>query len=338
MRRLLLVVAMLVVSGCGMAGQMPSGAGDVEAEAPPAIVSAKTKGTLATKAASPPAAVATTTAGATPLDTHAIEEAIGLTGATMADGVFRITKPRGDLKVSLDGFPITPRMGLAGWVAFRAHASGALLLGVMPVTTDELQAVVSALVNAGLEPTALHPHYVGEEPRISFVHFGGLGSPVALARGVRDVLDAIVRVRAARPVTPRAAGTESGLDVARLDALLKLHGEHDGQVYRVTAPRTDLRLREMDVDLGATMSPTSWAAFQGTAERTAVAGELMLLPSEVQPVIHALREARIGVVGIHDDTTREEPRVVFVSFWGTGRPEALATGIRKALDRLSQGG
>lgn len=338
MRRLLLVVAMLVVSGCGMAGKMPSGAGDVESEAPPAVVSAKTKGALATKAASPPAAVASTTAGATPLDTHAIEEAIGLTGATMADGVFRITKPRGDLKVSLDGFPITPRMGLAGWVAFRAHASGALLLGVMPVTTDELQAVVSALVNAGLEPTALHPHYVGEEPRISFVHFGGLGSPVALARGVRDVLDAIVRVRAARPVTPRAAGTESGLDVARLDALLKLHGEHDGQVYRVTAPRTDLRLREMDVDLGATMSPTSWAAFQGTAERTAVAGELMLLPSEVQPVIHALREARIGVVGIHDDSTREEPRVVLVSFWGTGRPEALATGIRKALDRLSQGG
>jgi len=159
-----------------------------------------------------------------------------------------------------------------------------------------------------------------------------------LARGVRDVLDAIVRVRTARPVTKRAAGTESGLDVARLDALLKLHGEHEGQVYRVTAPRTDLRLREMDVDLGATMSPTSWAAFQGTAERTAVAGELMLLPSEVQPVIHALREARIGVVGIHDDSTREEPRVVFVSFWGTGRPEALATGIRKALDRLSQGG
>ena len=338
MRRLLLAVAMVVVSGCGMAGKGPSGTGDVEAEAPPAVVSAKAKGALATKAESVPAAVATTTAASTPLDTHAIEEAIGLTGATMADGVFRITKPRGDLKVSLDGFPITPRMGLAGWVAFRAHASGALLLGVMPVTTDELQAVVSALVNAGLEPSALHPHYVGEEPRISFVHFGGLGNPVALARGVRDVLDAIVRVRTARPVTPRAAGTESGLDVARLDALLKLHGEHDGQVYRVTAPRTDLRLRAMDVDLGATMSPTSWAAFQGTAERTAVAGELMLLPSEVQPVIHALREARIGVVGIHDDSTREEPRVVFVSFWGTGRPEALATAIRKALDRLSQGG
>ena len=338
MRRFVLVMAMVVASGCGMAEKRPRGAGDVEAEAPPAVVSAKAKGALATKAESVPAAVATTTAASTPLDTHAIEEAIGLTGATMADGVFRITKPRGDLKVALDGFPITPRMGLAGWVAFRAHASGALLLGVMPVTTDELQAVVSALVNAGLEPSALHPHYLGEEPRISFVHFSGLGNPVALARGVRDVLDAIVRVRTARPVTKRAAGTESGLDVATLDALLKLHGEHDGQVYRVTAPRTDLRLREMDVDLGATMSPTSWAAFQGTAERTAVAGELMLLPSEVQPVIHALREARIGVVGIHDDSTREAPRVVFVSFWGTGRPEALATGIRKALDRLPQGG
>jgi hypothetical protein len=336
MRRLTLVVAMIVVSGCGLVGKMTGGGGNVEAEAPPTVVPAKAEGALATQAASVPATVATTTGASTTLDTGAIEEAIGLTGATMADGVFRITKPRGDLKVSLDGFPITPRMGLAGWVAFRAHASGAMLLGVMPVTTDELQAVVSALANAGLEPSALHPHFVGEEPRVSFVHFGGLGNPVALARGVRDVLDAIVRVRTARPVTPRAAGTESGLDVAKLDALLRLHGEYDGQVYRVTAPRTDLSLREMDVDLGATMSPTSWAAFQGTAERTAVAGELMLLPSEVQPIIYALREAHIGVVGIHDDSTQEEPRVVFVSFWGVGRTEALATGIRKALDRLPQ--
>jgi hypothetical protein len=256
----------------------------------------------------------------------------------MSDGVFRITKPRGDLKVTLDGFPITPRMGLAGWVGFRAHASGAMLLGVMPATSDELQAVVSALANAGLEPTAIHPHFVGEEPRITFVHFSGIGNPVALARGVRDVLDAIVRVRAARPLKAQAAASHADLDVTKLDALLGLHGEHDGQVYRVSIPRSDLRLRVMGIEIGATMSPTSWAAFQGTAERSAVAGELMLLPAEVQPVIHALREARIGVVGIHDDATREEPRVVFVSVWAVGRAEALATGIRKALDQLPRGG
>lgn len=272
------------------------------------------------------------------LDTKAIEEATGLTGASMPDGVFRITKPRGDLKVALDGFAITPRMGLAGWFGFRDHASGALLRGVMPVASDELQAVVTALANAGLEPTGIHPHFVGEEPRITFVHFVGVGNELALARGVRDVLDAIVRARALRPTKGSAGDARSDLDVARLDATLGTHGEHDGQVYRASIPRPDFRVTDLGLDLGTTMSPTSWAAFQGTDERAAVAGELMLRPAEVPPVIHALRESRIGVVGIHEESGRSEPRVTFVSFWGVGRLDALASGVRKALDQLPRGG
>jgi len=305
------------------------------------------QGALATRATPgyPPTAPAATvpaaptiTGGSTTLDTRAIEEAVGLTGAVVGDGVFRITKPRGDLKVALDGFAITPRMGLAGWFAFRPHASGALLLGVMPATTDELQVVVSALANAGLEITAIHPHFSGEEPRITFVHFGGIGNQVALARGVRDVLDGIVRVRAAHPLTPQTADARSELDAARLDALLGLHGEHDGGVYRVAAPRADLRLREMDVELGPVLSPATYAAFQGTSERAAVAGELLLLPSEVQPVIHALRGAHLAVVGVHDVSSRVDPRLVGLSFWGVGRAEALAGGVRKALDLIARGG
>jgi hypothetical protein len=256
----------------------------------------------------------------------------------MADGVFRIARPRGDLKVTLDGFPVTPRMGLAGWIAFRPHPSGAMLVGVMPVAVDELQSVVSALANAGLEPTALHAHFVGEEPRITFVHFGGIGNTVALARGVRDMQDAIVRARAARPMKAVATEAASDLDVAKLDAVLGLRGEHDGGVYRVTVPRLDQRISDLGVDLGPTMSPTSWAAFERSGERAAVAGELMVTPSEVQPVIHALREGHIGVVSIHDNSSREDPRLVFVSFWGVGRSDALAAGVRKALDQLPRGG
>jgi hypothetical protein len=209
---------------------------------------------------------------------------------------------------------------------------------MMPVAADELQAVISALANAGLEPTALHPHFVGEEPRVAFIHFSGLGNTIALARGVRDVTDAIARSRAARPMKAAPTDVRSDLDVTKLDGTLGARGEHDGQVYRVAIPRADLRVTELDVALGATMSPTSWAAFQGSSDRAAVAGELMLLPSEVQPVIHALRESKIAVVGIHDESTREEPRVVFVSFWGVGRVDALAAGVRKALDQLPRAG
>jgi len=345
MRRVALVVALVGVVGCGIFKKSDDGA-----EAPPPA--AQSEGALATKgaaaaahgiAAAPSAssstgAPATPAAGTTTLDTHAIEEATGLTGAVMPDGVFRITRPRGDLKVTLDGFPITPRMGLAGWIGFRAHPSGAVLVGVLPVAADELQVVVSALANAGLESTALHAHFVGEEPRVAFVHFAGIGNAIALARGVRDVQDAIVRVRTAHPLKAPATESAYDLDAAKLDAALGTHGEHEGGVYRVTIPRTDVRVSDLGADLGPTMSPTSWAAFEGTAERAAVAGEIMALPTEVEPVIHALRDAHIGVVGIHDNSSREDPRLAFVSFWGVGKSDALAAGLRKALDQLPHGG
>jgi hypothetical protein len=321
MRKLGAVLLMVAIGGCGLLKKPAPGDAVGSAEPPTQAPAA---------AVSPPAS--------TTLDTRAIEEATGLTGAVMPDGVFRITKPRGDLKITLDGFPITPRMGLAGWVAFRPHPSGAMLTGVMPAAVDELQAVVSALANAGLEPTALHAHFVGEEPRILFVHFDGIGSAVALARGVRDVQEAITRIRTARPLKGSAAEAHSDLDVAHLDAILGAHGEHDGQVYRVAIARPDVRVTELGVELGPTMSPASWAAFQGTSERAAVAGELMLTSSELQSAIHALRESKIAVVGIHENSSREEPRLVFVSFWGVGRAEGLAAGVRKALDQLPRSG
>lgn len=324
----------LATKGASAAAMPAPAASPIGAGAPHAPVQAGTPPPAVTIVPSTSVAAA----AAAGLDTKAIEEATGLTGATMPDGVFRITRPRGDLKVALDGFPITPRMGLAGWFGFRDHASGALLRGVMPVASDELQAIVTALANAGLEPTSIHSHFVGEEPRITFVHFVGVGNELALARGVRDVLDAIVRARALRPTKGTAGDARSELDVARLDATLGTHGEHDGQVYRASIPRPDFRVTDLGLDLGATMTPTSWAAFQGTDERAAVAGELMLRPAEVPPVIHALRESRIGVVGIHEESGRAEPRVTFVSFWGVGRLDALASGVRKALDQLPRGG
>lgn len=341
MRRLLALGMAGALAGCAVLVKPPP------QDAVPADASAASKPAGGAHGAkSPPAAArpATGAASAAPLpatttlDTAAIEEASGLTGAVMPDGVFRITKPRGDLKVTLDGFPITPRMGLAGWAAFQPHASGALLIGRMPVAADELQGVVSALANAGLETTMLHGHFVGEEPRVRFVHFLGLGNPVALARGVRDVHEAIVRVRAARPFKTAAVEARSDLDASHLDVLLGQRGEYENGVYRATIARSDLAVSELGIPLGPTMRPTSWVALQGTAERAAVAGELMIAPNELQPVVHALRASRVGVVAVHDGSSRTEPRLVCVSFWGVGRADALAAGVRKALDTLPRGG
>lgn len=334
MRRLIAIVAIVGLTGCGpLRAQAP---GDAPREG--AVASdLRRDGALATVAEGP-AARSSGRAEGTRLDADAIQEASGLTGALMSDGALRITRPRGDLKVALDGFAITPRMGLAGSIVFLPHPSGALLTGVLAVASDELQPVVSALVDAGLEPTAVHGHFAGEEPRILFVHFDGAGNAIALARGVRDVQEAIVRVRAARPLKTTAVEAHSELDASHLDVILGRQGELDNGVYRVAAPRSDLRVVELGVELDGTLRPASWAAFQGTPLRAAVAGELVLVPSEVPQAVHALRESRIGITGIHGESSRREPRLVVVSFWGVDRLDGLAAGVRRALDLLPRGG
>ncbi len=149
-------------------------------------------------AAGPPASRgASPVASATPLDTAAIERVLGLHG-TMVEGVFKVTKPRGDLNVRLDGFDLTPRMGLTGWFAFLPHGGAAMLMGDLPLAEDEIQPVLSALEEGGVEVSGLHNHFLGEEPRIMFLHVGGMGDPTALSRGLRGALDAIDRVRASR--------------------------------------------------------------------------------------------------------------------------------------------
>ena len=128
------------------------------------------------------------------LDTQAIARILRLAGST-TDGVFKVAKPRTDIAVVMDGFPITPRMGLTAWLAFQPHGKHAMVMGDLPLLDDELQPVLSSLMERGLEVSALHNHFIGENARVMFLHVGGLGDPVRLATGLRAALNQMSATR-----------------------------------------------------------------------------------------------------------------------------------------------
>ena len=263
-----------------------------------------------------------------------------LTGARGAwdekAGVFKVSVPRTDLGVTAAGVKLTPAMGLTSWAAFQRVGREDVVMGDMVVLEDQANPVMSAALDAGLEVTALHNHFLWETPRVMFMHVGGMGAESTLATAVGRVFAKISETSGGRGVTPAADldPAHTTLDPARIDAILHEKGALAGGVYKVTVGRST---RMHGADMGSAMGVNTWAAFVGSDAQAAVDGDFAMLEPELQPVLKALRGAGINVVAIHQHMTGESPRIVFLHYWGVGPAEDLARGLRAALDRTAVG-
>ncbi len=272
------------------------------------------------------------------LDSKTLENAVGVTG-TMSDDVLKISVPRKDLRVAVDGFEIIPFMGLTSWVAFRKGPQHTTLMGDIVLLEDEIGAAVSAAIESGLYVTALHNHFIREQPSVLFMHVEATSDESALGSGVRRVFDAIKTVRQAHPADPAVEKVQSDLDTARLEEITGAKGESKDGVFKLTLGRPDVPVkctRCGDLEINATMGYNTWAAFQGTKERAAVCGDFAMLELEVAPVIGELRAGGIEVVAVHNHMFFEAPRVIFLHYWGIGKAGDLATVFRRALDTQKQ--
>ena len=204
-----------------------------------------------------------------------------------------------------------------------------MVMGDMVLTEDQVNPVMSTALENGLDVTALHNHFLGESPRVMFMHIGGMGSLDALAGAVGKVF---ARIKESGTPLPNAEidPAQSQLVGEKIAAILGHRGDLAGGVYKVTIGRT---ARMHGHAIGSTMGVNTWAAFSGTDERAAVDGDFAMLETELQPVLKALRHADIQIVAIHQHMTGEEPRIMFLHYWGVGRTEDLARGLRAALDR-----
>lgn len=252
---------------------------------------------------------------------------------------FKITVPQNDLDVVVDGFRIVPPMGMGSWAAFAPTGSGdeMVVMGDVVVRENEIGAVQRALMERGLTVTGLHNHFVREEPDVMYMHIAGRGVRDELREDVEGVLATVARLRGGDPAAAPARSVENALDTAMIARTLGHAGEMSRGVYKVTIGRPDIALRSMDVRVTTEMGFNTWASWQGLPERAAVAGDFVMVADEVAPVIQTLVEHGIEVVAVHNHMVHEEPRVFFLHYWGTGSAEALARGLRAALDRTTSG-
>jgi hypothetical protein len=274
----------------------------------------------------------------TPAEYQNVLTTLGRTG-DFKDGVLKVNIPRSDLKVTIAKRAAPTPFGFGGWVALTKGTDGTdVMMGDLVLMEDEVNPVMSAILDNGLEATALHNHFFWEQPRIFYMHVHGMGTTADLAQRLKPALALIPK-----PATPPAgaappAPAPPSLDATALAKIIGQDGEQTGPVYKITIGRPDIDLREHGARINARMGLNTWAAFAGTDADAMVAGDVAMLASEVNPVLKALRSHGINVVAIHHHMTGTSPAVFFLHYYGTGAAHTLAEGVRAAVDQLGKSG
>lgn len=264
----------------------------------------------------------------------AVSQAAGTEASLAGNGVVRIGWIRDEVAVAVDGMRLDPPAGLGSWAAFKPAGDGVMVMGDTVVFEDEITPAMDAALANGLTVTALHNHFIFDDPPVYFMHIGGHGEGAELAAGVKAVWDAIkaVRDRAPQPVrsfggeTPDADGV---IEPGPLADILNAEPGVDDGVVKFTFPHGG---KMHGVDIGGSMGLTTWAAFSGTNGLAAVDGDFIMAEGEVQPVLRALRASGIHVVALHNHMIGGEPVFYFLHYWGKGPAAKLAEGVQAARD------
>jgi hypothetical protein len=271
-----------------------------------------------------------------PADYKAVLDTLGKQG-DFKDAVLKVNIPRSDLHVVVDGIATPTPFGFGGWIAMTKGTGGMeVMMGDLVLTETEVNPVMTALLDNGLEATALHNHFFFETPRIFYMHVHGHGTAADLATRVKPALALIGIPPAAATATSGGRAIEGKLDTAALSKTIGHPGDQSGAVYKITIGRTDLKVQEMGATVNARMGLNTWAAFYGNDSEAVVAGDVAMLESEVTPVLKALRSNGIDVVAIHHHMLATQPTVIFLHYWGKGPAAKLATGVRAAIDQLGK--
>ncbi|HZV97483.1 MAG TPA: DUF1259 domain-containing protein [Methylophilaceae bacterium] len=268
------------------------------------------------------------------MDTAMIERITGLEGKySEQEKVFKISKPRTDVRVSVDQWPMPSFMGLTSWAAFTPVHDHLMMMGDTVVFEDEVNPAMSAAFEAGLEVTALHNHFFFDKPKVYFMHISGMGSEEELAQGVKRVYDKIADIRKAHPKPlEQFLGTipsKSNISPEPLEQILGVKGESKDGMWKMSIGRPSSM---HGVKVGNAMGVNTWAAFAGSDDQAVVDGDFAMLKEEMQPVLKAMREGGINVVAIHQHMTEDEPHYFFMHYWGKGKAEDLAKTIRRTLN------
>jgi hypothetical protein len=261
-----------------------------------------------------------------------VADNLGRSGKEQPGGVYKVGLPRSDMHVTVDGVALKPTLALGSWLAFAKMGDGMMVMGDLVLTEDEVEPVMLKLQQGGIQQTALHNHVLHETPRVMYMHISGEGDGAKLATTLRDAL-ALTATPA--PSASGAAPTELGIDANAIGTALGRKGTVNGGVLQFSVPRSE-KIMEDGMEIPPSMGTATAINFQPTGNaKAAITGDFVLLGSEVNPVIRALREGGIQVTAVHNHMLTEQPRLFFMHFWANDDAMKLAKGLRSAIDKTN---
>ena len=282
------------------------------------------------------ASVLVTAANAQDIDWSKVDTVLGRKAAVTGD-VHRYGFPRTDLNVTLDGVTIKPGLALGGWIAFKPAHGGAMIMGDLVLLEPEINPVMAKMIASGLEITAVHNHLLRASPATFYMHVGGHGDPEKLATAIREALGASKTPMTA--TAPSSPPPTIDIDTAQIDQIIGAKGQNNGGIYQIGVPRRDaITENGMQLMPSGPMGMNTGIGFQPTGSgKAAITGDFVLLGTEVNPVVKALRSNGIEVTAIHSHMLTEQPRLIFMHFWANDDALKLARGLRAALDKMAVG-
>jgi hypothetical protein len=273
------------------------------------------------------------------IDEQAVTSATGVDKVDKSpDGTIKASFPRKDVDVLVDGWKMPPFMGLTSWAAFspgKAEVAEAMVMGDLVLFEDEVNPVMSVLFENGVDVTALHNHFFFDAPKVYFMHVGGEGSIAGLGKGVRLAMDKVAEIRKRTPKPSNqssapALPNKSAIDGGPIENALGVKGVAADGMFKATMGRQTNA--SCGCPVGKAMGVNTWAAFAGANDNAVVDGDFAVAEQELAAVLKALRAGGIDIVAIHHHMVGENPRILFLHYWGRGKAIDLATTVRKALD------
>jgi Domain of Unknown Function (DUF1259) len=274
-----------------------------------------------------------------------VASGLGKPGTEMPGGIYRVSLPRTDLNVTLDGVAIKPALALGSWLSFKPMGNEVMVMGDLVLTEEEINPVLTRLEQGGVEITALHNHLLRASPATMYMHVHGHGEPSRLATTLREALGAsktpfgaetaAISPQAATQATTTASTEQKlDLDTAAIDQTLGRKGKVNGGVYQVSVPRAEA-VKDSGMEVPEAMGSAIAINFQPTGSgKVAITGDFVLTADEVNPVIKALQANGIEVTALHNHMLADEPRLFFMHFWANDDAQRLAKGLRAALDQV----
>jgi hypothetical protein len=278
------------------------------------------------------------------LDIPAIEQAAGAKG-TWVEGekAYKLTWPREDVQVKVDGQLLPPALGLTSWASIMGgKEKKAMLMGEIVCLANEVNPAIQHAQANGFDITALSNHYLTDEPRVFFLHIEGEGTEAHLAEGVRNVIWGVQAARRDFGVQPRNSlrhvpdVSKSSINPRPLEGVFKASGTSQDGIYRIEFPRTVTM--PCACKASSAMGVATTATFAGSDDDAVVEGNFACVYGELQPTLTALVNcgSDMTITSIHNHMDGEAPRMIFIRYRAQGKAIDLAHVISMVLQAQEQ--